>query len=293
MGRGLLLREQRGGVDSVVTELGKVFGAELVVEDVRAVDEARGPDLVLPAEVEECSGTREAREAEDQRFEASEPSNAEECEAENDQQPQYDSRSEVGVELHRLRAQLCASGACIFLVGLVYAYRQSLIGLTGRGLRNLIIMLGGLLLFMVVQGYLQYAPMTEAAAISAPAADPSAHPSDETQRPSIGQPVDYAVMERARRVRVVPLDAGWDDVGSWDAAARLVEQGGKPDRGVVFIDSAGSAVFGGKRVVALVDVPGVAVVDTPDALLIVSRESSERVREVLAELRRRRLKDLL
>jgi hypothetical protein len=52
-------------------------------------------------------------------------------------------------------------------------------------------------------------------------------------------------------------------------------------------------VFGGRRLVALVDVPGVAVIDTPDALLVVSRESSERVREVIAELQRRRRKDLL
>ena len=41
------------------------------------------------------------------------------------------------------------------------------------------------------------------------------------------------------------------------------------------------------------DVPGVTVVDTPDALLVVSKRSSQRVREVVEELRRRRRKDLL
>jgi len=105
--------------------------------------------------------------------------------------------------------------------------------------------------------------------------------------------VDYAVMEKASRVRVVPLDAGWDDVGSWDAASRLADESGNASRDAVLIDSEGSVVFGGKRVIALVDVPGVTVVDTEDALLIVSRESSERVREVIEELRRRRRKDLL
>lgn len=105
--------------------------------------------------------------------------------------------------------------------------------------------------------------------------------------------VDYAVMEKARRVRVVPLDAGWDDVGSWDAASRLAEQTGDAQPDAILIDSPHSAVFGDKRVIALVDVPGVTVVDTPDALLVVSRESSERVRDVIEELRRRRRKDLL
>jgi mannose-1-phosphate guanylyltransferase len=107
--------------------------------------------------------------------------------------------------------------------------------------------------------------------------------------------VDYAVMERARGVEVVPLDADWDDVGSWDAAARLREL--DPSEGnageTIVIDSAGSAVFGTRRIVALVDVPDVVVVDTDDALLVVSREQTEKVRQVVEELRRRGRKDLL
>ena len=107
--------------------------------------------------------------------------------------------------------------------------------------------------------------------------------------------VDYAVMERARGVEVVPLDAGWDDVGSWDASARLREL--DPPRRLaeqsILIDSPGSAVFGNGRMIALVDVPGVVVVDTDDALLVVSREQTEKVRNVVEELRRRKRKDLL
>lgn len=107
--------------------------------------------------------------------------------------------------------------------------------------------------------------------------------------------VDYAVMERAKGVCVVPLVAGWDDVGSWDAAARLREEAESPIPGArpLLVDSAGSTVFGGERLVALVDVPDVTVVDTPDALLVVSRKSSERVKQVVEELRRRRRTDLL
>lgn len=105
--------------------------------------------------------------------------------------------------------------------------------------------------------------------------------------------VDYAVMERAKDVSVVPLDAGWDDVGSWEAAARLREETGVAAADSLVLDSPGSVVFGDGRLVALVDVPGVTVVDTPDALLVVSRDSSEQVKRVVEELRRRRRTDLL
>jgi len=105
--------------------------------------------------------------------------------------------------------------------------------------------------------------------------------------------VDYAVMEKAKNVRVVPLDAGWDDVGSWDAAARLAESKGRIHGEQIKIDSADSVIFGDRRLIALIDVPGVTVVDTPDALLVVSRESGERVKEVVEELKRRKREELL
>jgi mannose-1-phosphate guanylyltransferase len=107
--------------------------------------------------------------------------------------------------------------------------------------------------------------------------------------------VDYAVMEQAQDVWVVPLVAGWDDVGSWDAAARLREEAGESGSAnrPLLVDSDHSVVFGDGRLVALVDVPGVTVVDTPDALLVVSRDAAERVKQVVEELRRRRRRDQL
>jgi mannose-1-phosphate guanylyltransferase len=105
--------------------------------------------------------------------------------------------------------------------------------------------------------------------------------------------VDYAVMEHARDVSAVPLTAAWDDVGSWDAAGRLREQAGAERSDHLMVDSPDSVVFGDERLVAVVDVPGVVVVDTPDALLVVSRTGSEQVRRVVDELKRRRRSDLL
>ncbi len=77
-------------------------------------------------------------------------------------------------------------GGLIFIVGLIYAARQGFIGFTARGMRNLVLMLGGMIFFMVIQGYLQYAPMTTAEPVASPSGD---------QPPSIvGKPIDYAVM---------------------------------------------------------------------------------------------------
>ncbi len=105
--------------------------------------------------------------------------------------------------------------------------------------------------------------------------------------------VDYAVMEKARRVEVVPLVAGWDDVGSWDAAARLRAASGSGD-GALRVGSPDSAVFGaGGKLVAIVELPGVVVVETDDALLVVAGDRTERVREVVRRLQETGRDDLL
>jgi mannose-1-phosphate guanylyltransferase len=100
-------------------------------------------------------------------------------------------------------------------------------------------------------------------------------------------------MERARDVWLVSLDAGWDDVGSWDAVARLRRRTDAAQREHILVESPESSVFGERRLVAVVGLPGVVVVDTPDALLVVSRASSEKVRRAVEELRRRGRSDLL
>ena len=82
-------------------------------------------------------------------------------------------------------------------------------------------------------------------------------------------------------------------MGSWEAASRLREQAGVTDPLQILVDSPDSIVFGDGRTVAVVDVPGVVVVDPHDALLVVSRDGSEKVRRVVELLRRRSRKDLL
>ena len=81
-------------------------------------------------------------------------------------------------------------GGIVFGVGLYFAVRQGFVGLSGRGLRNLVILLGVLIFFMVIQGYLQYAPMAEARPVPFAGDAPDEGPS----RTSIGTADDYAVI---------------------------------------------------------------------------------------------------
>ena len=99
---------------------------------------------------------------------------------------------------------------------------------------------------------------------------------------------DYAVMERARNVAVVPLDAGWSDVGSWDA---LHEVSDHDDRGnaaigdVALRNSSNCFVDSRGRLAVLSDVEDLVVVDSPDALFVTRRGASQNVRDVVRHLK--------
>lgn len=102
--------------------------------------------------------------------------------------------------------------------------------------------------------------------------------------------IDYAVMEKAPRVAVVPVDMGWSDVGSWDALHAIsdADDGGNVLRGdVVAIDTAQCMVRAGdgKRV-ALVGVSDLIVVADGDEILILPRGRSQEVKRLLDAMQR-------
>ncbi|MDQ7039048.1 MAG: mannose-1-phosphate guanylyltransferase/mannose-6-phosphate isomerase [Aquificota bacterium] len=103
---------------------------------------------------------------------------------------------------------------------------------------------------------------------------------------------DYAILEKTERIAVVPLRAGWSDVGSWKA---VYENMGKDERGnvragdTVTIDTEGSLVFSqGGRILACIGVRDCLVINSEDATLIMDKESAQRVREVVALLKERK-----
>jgi mannose-1-phosphate guanylyltransferase/mannose-6-phosphate isomerase len=103
-------------------------------------------------------------------------------------------------------------------------------------------------------------------------------------------PIDAAVMERSRRVVTLPVDFRWSDVGTWASLAE--ELGVGPGRSRViagelaFDEPGGNLVWGRGRPIALLGVSGLAVIDTPDALLVARLERSPDVRRIVAALKR-------
>jgi mannose-1-phosphate guanylyltransferase/mannose-1-phosphate guanylyltransferase/mannose-6-phosphate isomerase len=106
---------------------------------------------------------------------------------------------------------------------------------------------------------------------------------------SPGQAVDYAVMEKAGRVAVVPVEMGWSDVGSWDAlhAISVRDAGNNCQHGeVVAIDTTGCLIRSEGPLVAAVGVKDLIVIATPDAVLILPRGSSQDVKRAVAALKK-------
>ena len=99
---------------------------------------------------------------------------------------------------------------------------------------------------------------------------------------------DYAVMEKAERVAMVELNAGWSDVGSWDALYEVLEKDDSYNAtlGDVLLQSSRNCLVDSRdRLTALVDVDDLIVVDSPDALFIAKRGSSQKVRDVVDSLK--------
>ncbi|MDR1977292.1 MAG: mannose-1-phosphate guanylyltransferase/mannose-6-phosphate isomerase [Synergistaceae bacterium] len=99
---------------------------------------------------------------------------------------------------------------------------------------------------------------------------------------------DYAVMERAQRVAMVELDAGWSDVGSWDALYEVLDKDGFYNATIGDVLMQGTKrclVDSRNRLTTLVDVEDMVIIDSPDALFISKRGSSSKVREVVEKLR--------
>jgi mannose-1-phosphate guanylyltransferase/mannose-6-phosphate isomerase len=99
--------------------------------------------------------------------------------------------------------------------------------------------------------------------------------------------IDYAVMEPTSSAAVVPTDPGWNDVGSW---ASLWEISDKDDAtnvilgNVEVMDVTGSYIRGDSRLISVIGLDDVVIVDTPDALLVTTRDRAQDVKSIVDRL---------
>jgi mannose-1-phosphate guanylyltransferase/mannose-6-phosphate isomerase len=104
---------------------------------------------------------------------------------------------------------------------------------------------------------------------------------------SPSESIDYAVMEKTDAAMVLPVDIGWNDVGSWSALWEVSEQdeNGNAHHGdVIAVDSRNSYAYA-RRLVALVGVDDLVVVETDDAVLVAAKDRVQDVKQVVARLK--------
>ena len=100
--------------------------------------------------------------------------------------------------------------------------------------------------------------------------------------------IDYAVMERTERGIMVPLDAGWDDLGSWEALWNVGDKdaaGNVISGDVICVDVEDSLINAQSRLVTVLGLKNLAVVETPDALLISSLSDTQGVKKIVEMLK--------
>lgn len=128
-------------------------------------------------------------------------------------------------------------------------------------------------------------------AMASPKADLTFHrPNADAFKATPSISIDYAVMEKTTRAQVIPVDMGWNDVGSWSALWDITpkDTGGNAATGdVIAIDTRNSLLRTDGPAIATVGVEDLVVVATQDAVLVAHKSQAQNVKKVVDDLARR------
>jgi len=123
---------------------------------------------------------------------------------------------------------------------------------------------------------------------------PFVRPGHETFFAIQGDSVDYAVMEKCPdspfAIKVVPLDAGWSDLGAWDAVWQVGDRdklGNLAKGDTLLVDTTNTLVHATGRLVGTVGVDNLVIIETPDAVLVADKNCTQSVKKIVAELNTR------
>jgi mannose-1-phosphate guanylyltransferase/mannose-6-phosphate isomerase len=106
--------------------------------------------------------------------------------------------------------------------------------------------------------------------------------------------VDYAVMEKTKAAAMLPVDIGWNDVGSWSSLWEISPKdsnGNCANGSAVLEDTSNSYVRSERGLVATLGVENLIIVDTPDALLVADKDRAQDVGKIVASLKRSKRKE--
>ena len=106
--------------------------------------------------------------------------------------------------------------------------------------------------------------------------------------------IDYALMEKSKKAAVIPLDVTWSDVGSWDSVYDVLEKDENQNvkiGNVLDIDTQNCLIMGDKRLISTIGVKDLLVIETDDAIFIGKKGESQRVKNLVEELKKRNAKE--
>ena len=107
----------------------------------------------------------------------------------------------------------------------------------------------------------------------------------EDMRAIRSESIDYAVMEKAKNVKVVPSDIGWSDLGSFDSlydALPKDSNGNTLSEDTIHLGSKNNLVISDGRLISTIDVEDLMIVDTKDAIVIAKKGSTQKVKDLVA-----------
>ncbi|MDE7099293.1 MAG: NTP transferase domain-containing protein [Ruminococcus sp.] len=108
--------------------------------------------------------------------------------------------------------------------------------------------------------------------------------------------IDFGIMEKADNIYTLPSSFGWDDVGSWLAVERINDTDADMnyiEGDVIAENTHHTTICGGNRLVAVVGVDDIVIVDTEDAVLVCSKNSTQDIKKIIARLKEQGRNDLV
>ena len=108
--------------------------------------------------------------------------------------------------------------------------------------------------------------------------------------------IDYGIMERADNVLVIPVDFGWNDVGSWTSLQdvwKTDEEGNAVKGKILSLNAKGCVVSSPQKLAALVGVEDLIIVDTPDAILVCRKDKAQDIKQLQELLKKHGYQGLL
>ncbi|MGI6093669.1 MAG: mannose-1-phosphate guanylyltransferase/mannose-6-phosphate isomerase [Negativicutes bacterium] len=111
--------------------------------------------------------------------------------------------------------------------------------------------------------------------------------SDFTQMPDIS--FDYAIAEKSNRVVTIPLTSYWNDIGSWDAIYDVMEKdsaGNVVSGDCMTLECSNTLMLGRSRLIAGIGLKDLLVVETDDVILVAQKGESQKVKELVTQLKR-------